>query len=138
MGRDINISVLDSTYAQIEDIVNEHSRLYNEKLKYGVSDFSKQAVICELEKYSNFMDIAKEECVMPTITHPNAKIKLKLREYFFHKRISQTDVCEELGLQNGTLSGIVNGKHKPNFEIFLKLYFHLGCPPLHEIISIEE
>lgn len=86
--------------------------------------------------YENTVSSAAEmEKVIPLSS--NYPLKNKIGEILDTRPISKLDIAAQLKISKGTLSGIINNRHQPSLDIFVRLWVMLGCPPLHEILYRE-
>ncbi len=92
-------------------------------LAYYIKRFY-ETPLCEHQNPDDYIDLAKAE-------YP---LKTRIAELIAKKSITATQFGEKLGLSKGTISGIVNGKHLPTLDVFIRIYIALGCPPINEIL----
>jgi DNA-binding XRE family transcriptional regulator len=64
-------------------------------------------------------------------------LKNKIKLYLKKKKLSQVKLSERAGIGTSTLSEILNNKHQPSLDIFLRIYVALGYPELTELLYRE-
>jgi hypothetical protein len=87
--------------------------------------------------YDNLINEHKNEKVI-ALGNPDLPLRFNLEPFIEEKNMQYTHIAKQLGVSLGTLKGIINNKHMPSVDIFIRLWVLIGCPPLHEILYREK
>lgn len=132
----LNIELNESTINRIEKIVNYENSKNQLKLKdrplRSIEDFIKGAVIRELQKIEHFYALADFERL-----NKKSKLKNNIRQYIKYHKIKQRELAIVTGMDEGSISHILNNRNQPTLEVFIKIWVALNCPPIEEILYRE-
>jgi DNA-binding XRE family transcriptional regulator len=102
-------------------------------------DVIKGALAYYLERfYDSPITEHQEKLDLLQLMNGSEPIKNRIGELIEKKSSSATTMAEELNISKGTISGIINNKHQPSLDIFIRIYIWLGCPPIDEILYREK
>jgi transcriptional regulator with XRE-family HTH domain len=67
------------------------------------------------------------------------QVPMKIREFLFHKKISQLQAGKQLGLSQGYMNRLVNEKQSPSIELMEKIYvWSKGAVTPNDFIDINK
>ncbi|MGJ9458767.1 helix-turn-helix domain-containing protein [Oceanobacillus sp. CF4.6] len=136
--KEITIKLKDETYEQIreitelENLINRH-RDKNRSDNYKIEEFIVGSIIDKMEQIKHF------DLINPFSENQRQPcIKNRFKEIAKQKKIYIKDIADQLNMQPPNISKIFNNVSQPRLELFIKIWFVLGCPPLHQCIYLEE
>ncbi|MDQ0339268.1 DNA-binding XRE family transcriptional regulator [Caldalkalibacillus uzonensis] len=115
----------------IVHVTNYHLK-HNGK-RISPEDVIKIGTLRYIEQFYREQTISKVQCSLGT----SFPLKNKIKAYIKQKGISASSLADKAGISKGTLSDILNNKHQPSLDTFLRLYVALDCPPLDDILYRE-
>lgn len=133
---EVSIKLKESTFQYIENIVE-----YENKKNRIINDHEKIVKYVTVEEFivGCCMEIIKKlETYNENIVHgfdntKKYKLKNKIKEMLKDKNIKQLDLAELTGVEKSTINLIVNNHTQPTLEVFLRIWYALGCPPIEEM-----
>ncbi|RLL44868.1 XRE family transcriptional regulator [Oceanobacillus piezotolerans] len=138
--REVTIQLSEDTFNQIkeltdlENLINRH-RDRERSDNYKMEEFIIGCIIDKIEQIKHF------DAIHPFIENRESSekpiVKNRFKEIAKEKNIYIKDIAEQLNMQPPNISKIFNNASQPRFELFVKIWLILGCPPLQQCIVIE-
>jgi predicted transcriptional regulator len=97
-----------------------------------VEEFIKGAIIREIERVEQY------HLIKDQIFNPNKKFQNKFETLRKEKGYTQTYLAEVTGMNQVTLSNIMNNKKQFRSDNFFKLWVAFQCPPIEECIEFVD
>jgi DNA-binding XRE family transcriptional regulator len=115
---------------------NLKSKFKNGRPKIKEEDVIKAAVNYFIKDIRNFYKHQIIRDVSNGIGEPYI-LKNRIREILKEKDLKQLDLCALTGIDKTNISLIINNKHQPSLDLFLRIWVALDYPPIEDIFHRE-
>jgi DNA-binding XRE family transcriptional regulator len=115
---------------------NLKSKFKNGRPKIKEEDVIKAAVNYFIKDIRNFYKHQIIRDVSNGIGEPYI-LKNRIREILKEKNLKQLDLCALTGIDKANISLILNNKHQPSLDLFLRIWVALDYPPIEDIFYRE-
>ncbi len=133
---EIKIDLTEGTIQKIEEmlmmtnIFNEYK--YAKKSEWDIESFIKGCVNREIQRYDQYYEFKDK------VYNPKATLKNNFEKMRKENGYSQTQLAEVTGIQQTSLSKILNNKGQLRIDSFFRLWIAFDCPPIQKCIDFED
>jgi hypothetical protein len=140
MNKKVTITLSETVYDKCLSLVHVLNYLNqkNESDEEKVEDLIEGAVINYIERFYDSLINEHKNSHLISLGNSKYPLRFNLEPYIEEKEMPLTHIAKQLDISLGSLRGIINNRHMPSVDIFIRLWVLIGCPPLHEILYREK
>lgn len=134
----IIIELSDENYEKSLNLVHVLNYLNkNHRNEISIEELIEASLFNYLERFYDHLVSEHKYEELVSLGNPNYHLRFNLERYIEDKGLPLTHMAKQLKISLGALKGIIDNKHMPSVDIFIRLWVLIGCPPLQEILYRE-
>lgn len=132
----ISVEVTNETYDKMLSLVHVINYLNNNKGKEVTPEHLLKAALAHyLERFYECLTIDRYESnTLIPLGNPNYSLVIDIEDHINQLGIPLIRIAKQLNISKGTLINIIENKHQPSLDTFTRIWWLIGCPPLHEVL----
>jgi DNA-binding XRE family transcriptional regulator len=137
--RSITIEISEETYDKVLSLVHVINYL-NRNVDNEITPerFLKGSLAYYMERFYGLVEQDYENPSLLNIGNPHLPLKIDIEKHVQKLGLPLTHIAKQINISKATLNSIIESKHQPSLDIFIRLWVLIGCPPLHEILYREK
>jgi DNA-binding XRE family transcriptional regulator len=135
----ITIEMSEETYNKISSLVHVINYL-NRNIEKEITPerFLKGSLAYYLDRFYGIANQDYNNSDLINLGNPFTPLRIEIEKYVINLGLPLTTIAKQLNISKATLKSIMENKHQPSLDIFIRLWVLIGCPPLHEILYREK